>query len=94
MICPKCGGKTTVEDNSFNPDTNELSRRRRCKACNHEFFTMEFEVECTEQFKKDWYDNHRTTVHTIKRRQQRNNTADCYQRCHPGMLRKESEEEE
>ena len=71
MICPKCGEKTTVVDNSFNPGTNELSRRRRCKVCNHEFFTIEFEVECTEQFNKDWYDHHRTTALTIERRNRR-----------------------
>lgn len=61
MKCPECGGKTTVYDNSFNPDTNEHSRKRKCLVCGHRFYTMEFEVECNEQFKKDWEKHHRLT---------------------------------
>jgi hypothetical protein len=33
---------------------------------------MEFEVENTKQFEKDWYDNHRTTALTIERRNKKN----------------------
>lgn len=72
MLCPKCGGKAGVVDSSFNRETNEYSRKRRCHVCDHEFFTMEFEVENTKQFEKDWYDNHRTTALTIERRNRKN----------------------
>lgn len=71
MVCPKCGGKTTVFDSSFNSETNEYYRARRCRVCNHEFFTMEFEVEYNEQFKKDWNNNHRLTALDNERRRKR-----------------------
>lgn len=72
MVCPECGGKTTVFDSSFNPETNEYSRRRRCLVCNFKFFTMEFEIEWTEQFEEDWVKNHRLTAHNEERRKRRN----------------------
>lgn len=71
MVCPKCGGKTTVFNNCFNPETNEEYRRRRCKTCNYTFFTMEFEVEYTRQFDKDWVKHHRCTAYNEKRRNER-----------------------
>ena len=66
MVCPKCGGKTTVIDNVFNPETNEHYRKRRCLDCNYLCFTMEFVVEYTRQFDKEWYGHHR--INTLKQK--------------------------
>ena len=59
MVCPKCGGKTHVRDNSGNKDTNENYRQRVCKECGHRFYTVEFEVEEDKLFKKSWWRNYR-----------------------------------
>lgn len=60
MICPDCGGTNVgVIDNSFNPETNEAYRHRKCKDCLYRFYTIEFEVEATTQFKNDFYNNSR-----------------------------------
>ena len=53
MTCPKCGGKIRVLDTVHNPD-NETYRRKRCTVCSHEFFTTEFEIEVTDEFKREW----------------------------------------
>lgn len=60
MNCPKCNGKTAVLDNSYNPEFNELYRKRKCTKCGHEFCTMEFEVDITDQFENNWSKHHRT----------------------------------
>lgn len=68
MKCPECGGKTTVSDSSFNPKTNEYSRRRKCLVCDHRFYTMEFEVERNKRFEKDWNKNHRSTKYKRRKK--------------------------
>lgn len=60
MECPNCGGKTTVVDNSYNNDAKELYRKRKCTKCGHEFCTMEFEIDISDQLKKEWCEHHRT----------------------------------
>lgn len=60
MKCPKCecGESTGVLDVRHAPD-NEDYRQRKCKACNHIFYTVEFEVEPTESFMKEFSKLHR-----------------------------------
>lgn len=67
MICPDCGGtRIGVIDNAFNPETNEAYRLRKCKDCLYRFYTIEFEVEATTQFKNDFYGNSRHPAHSSK----------------------------
>ena len=47
MICPKCKGKLRTIDTVNTPD-NEVYRRRHCKECGYEFYTIEFEAECDD----------------------------------------------
>lgn len=54
MICPKCGGKLMVLDNVKNVDDNEIYRRKVCNSCGNVIFTVEYEVESNEEFKKTW----------------------------------------
>lgn len=54
MLCPKCGGKTTVCDTRFEGKENETFRRRICKSCDNEFFTIEFEIETNDKFIGLW----------------------------------------
>lgn len=58
MKCPRCEGKLRVID-SVNAPLNEIYRRRRCVACGHEFYTVEFEAIVDEKFKKYWSIYHR-----------------------------------
>lgn len=54
MTCPKCGGKLMVLDNVKNTDENEIYRRKVCNECGDVLFTVEYEVESNEEFKKTW----------------------------------------
>ena len=45
ILCPKCGDKTIVIKDTHIPEFNETYRKRRCQACKHSFYTVEFEVE-------------------------------------------------
>ena len=45
MTCPVCGGKNYVVDSRS--DVDAVYRKRICKECGHEFFTVEFETEST-----------------------------------------------
>lgn len=57
MNCPKCYGKTTVRDCVNTSEENY--RKRACASCGHIFFTIEFEAEDNENFKKVWGRNYR-----------------------------------
>ena len=59
MVCPKCKGKTLVIDTVKDIDYNEIYRKRRCQNCDYTFFTTEFEVRKTPQFREDWAKHHR-----------------------------------
>lgn len=59
MECPKCGGKTYVCDNAYNPRDKEPLRKRRCEKCGHVFFTVEFEAVHNKRFMRDWFLYHR-----------------------------------
>jgi transcriptional regulator NrdR family protein len=64
-----------VIDNSFNPETNEIYRKRRCKNCLYIFYTIESEVIPTAQFRNDFYNNSRYVKNGVtqdaKRKEQR-----------------------
>jgi hypothetical protein len=59
MICPKCGAKTRVVDNSRNCIQLETYRKRVCNECGHIFFTAEIEVENTREFREEYAKGHR-----------------------------------
>lgn len=59
MICPKCGGKTRVTDNSHNNQENESYRQRICTACHHVFYTVEIEVYDNPEFRENYIRCHR-----------------------------------
>lgn len=59
--CPKCEGLLKIRDYSKSSD-GDLYRRRVCNKCGHTIFTIEFEVEQTEDFKKDWIKGYRQTA--------------------------------
>lgn len=59
MICPKCGGKTRVTDNSHNNQENETYRQRFCVDCSHVFYTAEIEVDDNPGFREAYASNHR-----------------------------------
>ena len=63
MLCPKCGcERHKVVDTVLNSCTNEFYRKCLCADCSNEFFTVEFEADNTDQFKKDWNKYHRSTL--------------------------------
>lgn len=53
MTCPKCNGKIQ-NIKSVAVSNNEVFKRKKCLECGHVFHTVEFEVEVTPQFKKEW----------------------------------------
>lgn len=62
MNCPKCNGKTRV------PDTRsagwKVCRRRVCKECGYEFWTVEQKVNSTfarNELYKIWFKKYRKT---------------------------------
>ena len=54
MKCPKCGGKSYVTDTAQNTETNETYRRRKCRECQHVFYTAEAEVRRDKDFIDAW----------------------------------------
>lgn len=42
MLCPKCGGKTSVTESAA--DKDYVYRRRTCRTCGSHFFTEEMET--------------------------------------------------
>ena len=46
MTCPVCGGATKVADSLH--DSDEVVRKRMCKACGHVFCTIELESDDAE----------------------------------------------
>ena len=55
MKCPDCGGEVKVIDSVFNIDQNEILRKRKCKDCDHIFYTIEFEIEYDTNARETWY---------------------------------------
>lgn len=54
MKCPICGSNSRIIKNLFNPEQNETYRLRHCTECNNAFFSVEFDIEDTDQFKEEW----------------------------------------
>lgn len=50
MNCPKCNAETVRTGIAENIKEGETYRRYSCEMCGNVFFTVEFEVETTEQF--------------------------------------------
>ena len=67
MVCPKCGGKIRVTD-TFPTENNEIYRHRKCDVCCYSFYTVEFEVEYSEQLGREIYNTPRATKHRNKRK--------------------------
>lgn len=53
MRCPKCSGAVRAID-TRRTEENEIYRKRKCVACRHVFYTLEFEVENNSAFQKEW----------------------------------------
>lgn len=59
LSCPKCGAMARVTDVVLNPVDNEKYKRRRCDKCGHISFTIEYEIDADEHFRKQWRTYHR-----------------------------------
>ena len=60
MLCPRCKeGKMAVIDTVKNPDDHEVYRRRCCKNCGYEQFTIEQKVVNNFNFLRAWSKYHR-----------------------------------
>lgn len=53
MVCPLCGEKM-LSERTIHIAHNELFRKRKCKNCGHTFYTVEFQAQLSESFKKEW----------------------------------------
>lgn len=49
MTCPMCGGCTEVKDSR--PDEESVRRRRQCKECGYNFFTVEYDQDMLDRLK-------------------------------------------
>ena len=54
MKCPKCEGEVKSICGQVDTPNNETYRCKKCVDCGYTFYTVEFEVEVTPQFKKEW----------------------------------------
>ena len=54
MKCLKCGGKTMVRRTNQNEKDNEVYRKRKCLECGFKFYTIEYDVEYTGDFRKNY----------------------------------------
>lgn len=53
MKCPECSGYLRAYETTYTEE-NETYRKRKCLACGHVLYTMEFEIENTPEFQKEW----------------------------------------
>lgn len=74
MICPKCGGDTTVVDSAFSASTNTFYRKRKCLTCGERIHTAESLIEVTDSVRHEIYANSRQLAYkNAKRRPKRRN---------------------
>jgi len=59
MKCPKCGAQAKVIDVADVPENQEKYRKKVCTECEHVFYTVEFEAEVNESFKKLYIEHSR-----------------------------------
>ena len=52
--CSKCGGTMYVNHTVLDDANNELYRRRVCRDCGNAVFTIEYELDDTEQVREVW----------------------------------------
>ena len=52
MVCPVCYSKLEVVDTVR--DTDDIYRRRKCKACGKLVYTLESEVEPDAAYRNTW----------------------------------------
>lgn len=71
MKCEKCGGENVyVKDNVFVPPENTIYRKRICKDCGYEFFTVEFAVEKGDEVAiREWKKWHRLSMRKAAKRE-------------------------
>ena len=62
MVCPRCNSKIRVVD-TFQTCGNETYRRKKCDACSYAFYTIEFEVDYSEELERELYDTPRRARH-------------------------------
>ena len=62
MTCPKCGGKVRVVKTENYVAKNEIYRQQICFNCGRSFYTVEFDVEETPEFKILWNAVHKDNV--------------------------------
>lgn len=73
LACPRCGGDAKVVDTVNNFFDDEVYRRRKCTDCGHIVYTVEREVQMSEQFLDRWNEHHRQTLHRKKLKKESNN---------------------
>jgi transcriptional regulator NrdR family protein len=54
MKCPECGGKFGVIDYSVNDKNLEIYRKKACHSCGYTIFTVEYETELDDNYKRNW----------------------------------------
>ena len=69
MKCPDCGGDLKVYDNAYNPDAQEMYRKRRCTSCKKKVCTLEYVVDEDDYFQKVWYKYNRWAIKNRKKKQ-------------------------
>ena len=52
--CSKCGGTLYVNHTVHDDVNNEVYRRRICHDCGNAVFTIEYEIDDTEQVRESW----------------------------------------
>lgn len=70
MKCEKCGSENVyVKDNVNVPPENTIYRKRICKDCGHQFFTIEFILEKGDETTiKEWNKWHRISAKKAAKR--------------------------
>lgn len=54
MTCPDCNSRLYITDNVLDTDNNELYRKRVCKQCGKELYTIEFQIDIDENLRNNW----------------------------------------
>ena len=70
MLCEKCGSRNEYnKDNVFVPPEKKKKKKRICKDCGCEFFTVEFAVEKNDEVAiKEWNEWHRISAKKAAKR--------------------------
>jgi transcriptional regulator NrdR family protein len=52
--CPKCSGKSTYVVCTYHTETEQLVRRRRCRFCDHRWYTIQGPEQPLSQYSIKW----------------------------------------